>query len=229
MKMNWRYEIPQLLLIMGMFAAALAAWPYAPDRIPIHWNLAGEVDGYGGKFTGLLSMPLLASVAYLLCLVLPKIDPGRANYPSFDAAYFVIRLSALTMLVFVDTCILLVAFGHAIDMGRIMPIAVGLLFIVLGNVMGKIRPNWFVGIRTPWTLSSRRSWNQTHRLGGWLFFVMGVTIGMYGFKQTNWMIALMATDVIVSLVWIFVYSYLVWRDDPDRLNPTSISPATDEK
>ena len=92
--------------------------------------------------------------------------------------------------------------------------------------MSKIRPNWFVGVRTPWTLSSRRSWNQTHRLAGWLFLAMGLAVAACGFAQTSWMVAVATTLVIVSMVWIVVYSYVVWRDDPERLAPAGTSPTS---
>ena len=93
--------------------------------------------------------------------------------------------------------------------------------------MGKIRPNWFVGVRTPWTLSSRRSWNKTHRLAGWLFVVMGIAIGACSFVQTPWMLAVALSLSFVSMTWLVIYSYLIWRGDPERLSPTEISPSLD--
>ena len=97
--------------------------------------------------------------------------------------------------------------------------AVGLLFLVLGNFMGKIRPNWFVGIRTPWTLSSKLSWVKTHRLAGRLFVVMGLLFFMLALFRQPWVVAALVSALVVCLVWMVVYSYLVWRKDPDRVPP----------
>jgi uncharacterized membrane protein len=224
MQMCWRSEVPQWLLVTGMFVAAFVAWPFAPDRIPVHWNLVGEVDGYGSKSVGLMVFPLIAAAAYVLFLVMPRFDPGRANYSSFASAYLVIRLSILILLVLSHSFVLRAALGYNANAGSFIPLAIGLLLMVLGNVMGKIRPNWFVGVRTPWTLSSRRSWNKTHRLAGWLCLAMGIVTAVCGLIQTRWMIITVATVIVASLLWIVIYSYVVWREDPDRLSPAEISP-----
>jgi uncharacterized membrane protein len=223
----WRNEIPQIVLILGMWIVGAAAWHFAPDRLPVHWNLAGEVDRYGGKVEGLLLLPLLATGLYLLLLLLPRIDPGRANYATFAHAYTLIRLSITAMLAFVYACILLASFGYHVDMGLLIPLAIGMLLCILGNVMGKIRPNWFVGVRTPWTLSSRDSWNKTHRLAGRLFVVLGCAFAVYGFLQNAWMLTVLIALGVASLSWVVVYSYLVWRHDPDRLSPAGTSPYRD--
>jgi uncharacterized membrane protein len=227
MQNTWRGEIPQLVVIFGLLSVAAIVWPFAPDRIPVHWNAAGEVDRYGGKFEGVLLLPLIAAALYPLFLLLPRIDPGRANYATFAKVYALIRLSILALLAFVYACILLAAFGYNVDMNLLVPLAVGLLFCVMGNVMGKIRPNWFVGVRTPWTLSSRESWNKTHRLAGRLFVVMGCAVGAYGFFQGRWMLAVVLGMSVATVLWVVIYSYVVWRNDPDRLGPAGTSPSPD--
>jgi uncharacterized membrane protein len=215
MKLSWRSELPQLALIAAMFILAAATWPTAPDKIPVHWNIDGQVDRYGGKFEGLLALPLIAAGLYLLLLILPRFDPGYANYGRFAGAYRIIRLSLIVVLTLIYSAIHLSIRGYGIRMESAVPLMIGVMMIVLGNVMGKIRPNWFVGIRTPWTLSSKTSWTRTHRLGGWLFIVMGLSIiGM-------------AVVPGVCVLWLVIYSYLVWRRDPDRIPPTGTEPAND--
>jgi uncharacterized membrane protein len=227
MQATWRSEIPQLVMILGMLSLAAALWPMAPDRIPVHWNVAGDVDRYGGKVEGLLLLPLIAAALYPLMLLLPRIDPGRANYATFAKVYTLIRLSITAVLAVVYAGILLVAFGYNVDMGLLVSLALGLLFCVLGNVTGKIRPNWFVGVRTPWTLSSRDSWNKTHRLAGRLFVVIGCAIAAYGFFQNGWMLAVVVGMGIATLMWVMIYSYVIWRKDPDRVPPAGTSPSTE--
>jgi len=224
MKINYRVELPQLLLITGMFVVAAVTWSVVPDRIPVHWNLAGEVDRYGGKFEALLVIPLMTLALYLALYFAPRIDPGYANYQRFAKTYAVIRIAIVAFMSIVYGTMQLSAIGHQVSINTVIPFAVGVLFVVLGNMMGKIRPNWFVGIRTPWTLSSKASWNKTHRVGGWLFILMGLSIAASGLIRTAWAYVVMAIVVASALVWMIVYSYLVWRDDPDRIPPAGTSP-----
>lgn len=227
MKFNWRFELPQLLLVGAMFAAALWAWPQLPDRLPIHWNIHGEVDGWGNKFMGLLFVPLIVLGIYALMFVLPRFDPGKANYQSFQKVYGIIRLAIVAYMSAVYAAMLVAAFGHNVNMTSVILPLVGILFIVLGNFLSKIRPNWFVGVRTPWTLSSQLSWDKTHRLAGRLFIVMGLLFVPVALLQTMWsLVAVLICDGL-CLVWIVIYSYLVFRSDPHRVPPAGISPSND--
>jgi uncharacterized membrane protein len=223
-KFNWRKEILQLLPIAAMFIIGAFCWPHVADRIPVHWNIHGEVDGYGGKFTGLMLLPLVTLGMYVLLLVLPTFDPGRANYPSFAGAYNAIRLTLTLFLSCIYIVSVLVALGYHVNMTTVIGLAMGLLFIVLGNVMGKIRPNWFVGVRTPWTLTSKLSWTKTHRLAGWLFILMGLIAVAWALVQTQWVFILMVTVDVCCGVAMVVYSYLVYRTDPARTTPANTSP-----
>jgi uncharacterized membrane protein len=225
MKIAWKVEVPQWIILAGMFAGAAIAWPHAPDRIPVHWTINGQVDRYGGRFEGLLLMPLVALGIYVLMLVLPRIDPGRANYARFRGAYNAIRIALLVLFaVFYVVIQLWVWTGHA-DIALIAPLAMGIVSIVLGAVLGKIRPNWFVGIRTPWTLSSKVSWVRTHRAGGWLFMVVGLaTIGAT-FISPRLAFWVLIGGLIGGTVALVIYSYVLWRQDPDKIPPAGTLPA----
>ena len=217
MRIDRRTEWPHWVLILGMFAWAAVSWSTAPDRFPVHWNVAGEVDRYGGKIEGLLVLPVMTLVIYLLLIFLPLVDPGRANYPRFAGAYATIRLSVTVLLTAVYGLSQLAAYGSSIDVSLVISILVGGLLIVIGSILDQIRPNWFVGIRTPWTLSSQRSWTRTHRLGGRLFVLMGLAIIAAGLARLPLAFLGAGIVVIASLIWMVVYSYLVWRSDPDRV------------
>jgi uncharacterized membrane protein len=227
MKLNWRFELLQLLLIGAMFAAAAWAWPQLPDRLPIHWNIHGEVDGWGNKFMGLLFVPLIVLGIYLLMVIVPRFDPGKANYQSFQKVYDIIRIAIVAYMSAVYAAMLYAAFGHAVNMTSVILPLVGVLFIVLGNFLSKIRPNWFVGVRTPWTLSSQLSWDKTHRLAGWLFVLMGFLFVPVALLQTTWSLVAMLICDGLCLIWIVIYSYLVFRNDPHRMPPAGISPSND--
>lgn len=217
MQTNRRLEALQLLLIVGMFAASAALWNAAPDRLPVHWNLAGKPDRYGGKFEGLLLAPLIALGLYVLMLALPWIDPKRTAYEAFARGYQIIRLAMVALCAAIHATLLLVAFGYRVDVGVVAPLGVGILFCILGNYMGKFRPNWFVGVRTPWTLSSAASWTKTHRLAGRLFIVAGATQFLMAAFHNVWTLALVLIMVAALAIGLPVYSYFVWRHDPDRL------------
>ena len=225
MRIAWKVEVPQWIILAGMFAAAAIAWPHAPDRIPVHWNINGEVDRYGGRFEGLLLMPLVALGMYVLMLVLPRIDPGRANYARFRGAYNAIRITLLVLFAVFDVGIQVwVWTGHA-DIALIAPLAMGIVSIVLGAVLGKIRPNWFVGIRTPWTLSSKVSWVRTHRAGGWLFIVVGLATIATTFISPRLAFWVLIGGLLGGTVALFIYSYVLWRQDPDKIPPAGTLPA----
>ena len=219
MKSDWRLELGMLLVIAAMFAAAAAVWPSAPDAIPVHWNVNGEVDRYGGRFEGLLLLPLAALVIYLLMRYLPRIDPLRANYARFSGAYTAIRAAVLVLMAGIYGMVIAWVQQKPVDMSKLVPAALGGLFLLLGSVLGKVKPNWFVGIRTPWTLSSARSWERTHRLGGWLFMGLGLLFlltGVFGLGSAG--VGVFGAMLAVVVV-LFVYSYFVWRADPEKQAP----------
>jgi immunity protein, SdpI family len=225
MRFTWRTEWPLWVLLAGMFLLAAITWSGAPDRIPTHWGMNGEVNGYAGKFEGLLVLPLMALGIYLLLLVMPRFDPGRANYAHFAGVYLLFRFGVLVFLGLVYGIIHLWIRGYRPPVSVLVPIFLGALFLLLGSVMGKIRPNWFIGIRTPWTLSSKLSWSRTHRVAGWVFMLEGVCLIMAGVLRSN--VALIATLAVggAGMVGTIVYSYLLWRDDPDRIPPAGTLPA----
>lgn len=214
-----RVELPQWILIAAMFTLAAVVWPSAPDQIPVHWGLSGQPDDYSEKFTGLLGLPLIALGVYLFLLFVPRLDPRCASYARFAGPYAVIRLSTMVLLASVHGFILLWIRGVELDVTVLAPILIGGFFVVIGNLLGKIRPNWFVGIKTPWTLTSKRSWVRTHRLGGWLFVLIGLVFvgsGLAGLASSVWTQAAILSITAICILWLLVYSYLVWRSDPER-------------
>ena len=228
MKSDWRLELGMLLVIAAMFDAAAAVWPSAPAAIPVHWNVSGEVDRYGGRFEGLLLLPFLALAIYLLLRYLPSVDPLRANYARFSGAYTAIRAAVLLLMAGIYGMVIAWVLETPVDMSRLVPAAVGGLFIFFGSVLGKVKPNWFVGIRTPWTLSSSESWARTHRLGGWLFIALGALFAVTGlFKLGSFGFVILGASIVVVSVLV-VYSYFVWRADPAKRTTPETSRRHDE-
>ena len=225
MKINWRTELPQWMIIVAMFVAGIAIWPTTPARIPVHWDASGNANGYGGKAEGLLLLPVIALGIYLLLLFIPRIDPGRANYAQFSGPFLVVRYAVLLMMAAIYGLTLIAIEVVDLNMTRVILGIVGLLFIVLGNVLGKVRPNWFVGVRTPWTLSSKRSWVRTHRLAGWLFTVAGLIFLALIAANVSVALPLIVSAVVgVIAVVLIVYSYIEWRNDPEKSPPSGTLP-----
>ena len=199
-----------------MFVTSAVTWPLAPERIPTHWNFAGEVDGYGSKGFGLLILPITAVLLFALLILLPRIDSRRANFERFENTYRILRNTLMALMAGINVLVALSARGIAIDVGTILILLVGLSAMVIGNYLGKIRPNGAVGIRTPWTLTSNESWNKTHQMGGKLFVSSGLALIIASLIGVAW--AYVTSGVLAggSLIFLVIYSYLVWKTDPHR-------------
>lgn len=228
MKPHWKTELPLLALIAGMFVAAALIWPKSPESFPVHWGIDGQVDRYGGRVEGLLFLPILSVVLYGLMLFLPRLDPGRLNYARFAGAYYTIRAVTMTLLAVLYTVMLLAARGVPVDMTRFVGLAIGGMLFVMGNVLGKVRPNWFVGVRTPWTLSSKRAWTRTNRLEGWVFVVGGIALMGAGVIRTPAAMTAAFAILMTGTLGAIVYSYFVWKSDPDRVPPANTLPGNDD-
>jgi uncharacterized membrane protein len=229
MKLNWRSEWPQWGLLGGMFLLAALSWRSAPERISVHWGLDGAVDRWGGRVEGLLGPPLIALGLYLLLLWLPRVDPGQANYRTFAGPYRFIRLATLALLAALYSALVLSLRGVAIDMARVAPLLAGTLLVAIGSVSGKVRPNWFVGVRTPWTLSSKLAWTKTQCLGGWILIADGLLLAVAGvvFRSASAIGAALGA-LVGSLLLLYIYSWRVWRTDPYRTPPAGALPAEEE-
>lgn len=213
-----------LAIIAVAFAASAAVYPNLPQRIPTHWNSSGEVDRWMGRPWGAFLLPLILVAQLGLFNVLPLVDPRGANYTKFKGTYDTLIITLMIFMLGVHLLILAAALGVGIPITRIVPAGMGILFIVLGNLMPRMRPNWFVGIKTPWTLSSDRVWDRTHRFGGRLFVVVGALIVL-----SVLLAPALAKPVLIFAPWVVViavlaYSYIIWRSDPDaRKNPAGPS------
>lgn len=218
MRVSWRTEWPHWLLLVVSFVIAAYGWMQAPERVPLHWSISGDVDRFGGP-ESLFFMPLIALGVYLLLRFAPKIDPFRANYESFIGTYDTLRLVILAFLTALGAVVTLAALNEGIDVNTLVLLMMGVLFMILGNYLGKLRPNFFIGIRTPWTLTSKRAWIKTHRLAGWLMILMGFALVLAALVWPGQGVGSVAVFAAVTAIVLMAYSYLVWRDDPDRSAP----------
>lgn len=222
------WEIVQVAVITAMFGVAAVRWGSVPDQIPVHWDVNGQVDGYGGKFVGLLLLPIVAAVLYPVLRYIPRIDPASRNYASFAGTYVLVRVLLTGYLGFVYVVTnLAIGREQTFPVAEMIAGAVGVLLIILGGALGKFRPNWFAGIRSPWTLTSKRSWVMTHRLGGRIFIVTGVVTMLGALIGSDWAFYALFAGMLPGVIALFIYSYVVWRDDPDKIPAQEATPSGD--
>lgn len=207
------HRIVHPLLVAAAFLASAAAWARLPASIAVHWNLAGEVDRYGSRFEGALLLPAMMLFIWGVMRVLPAIDPRRANYPKMAGTYdFVITLTLVAMLG-IHGAVLGTALGYPVPIGTVIPLVVGVMLMALGNVLPRARPNWWFGIRTPWTLSSDRVWTRTHRVAGYSMMASGLAVVLIAFLHTHWLRVALIGAVALGALFPAVYSYVAWRQE----------------
>jgi len=206
-------------LVIAALAVAVSLWAYPqlPPTVATHWNVRGEADGFSSRLVAVSIMPLVILVMTGLFNVLPRLDPRRANYSKFIGTYWLIANAVILFILIGHGMIVATGLGYPVKIGRTMPIGVGLLFIVLGNYLTRVEPNWFVGIRTPWTLSSDTVWRKTHRTGGWLMVLGGSVIAACAFFPPAAFLPLFIAAVLLMAVIPIVQSYVLWkREKHDR-------------
>ncbi|MGA7711816.1 MAG: SdpI family protein [Rhizomicrobium sp.] len=210
--------IVSLLLIMGMSAVSIWAWPLIPDsaRIAIHWGADGQPNGFASKEKALLIGPVVGAVFTLLFCLLPFFTKRRANLAKSIAAYNVGWIGTLLMLTIVHILIVMQARGILVDVVGNGVFITALFMTAVGNFLGKTHPNPYVGIRTPWTRKSDYSWERTNRLAGRMFVAVGLmTLVALAVSDASvgWSV-LLSGILIVTLVSV-VLSYFYWKHDPE--------------
>lgn len=205
------------VLILAMFLLGGYAWMQLPtgEQIPVHWNAAGEADRYGGKFEGLMLFPLIGIGTLALLAVIPRIDPKRTNIERSGKAYGMTMIGVMIFLTMIYITTTLTTLGYPLSLNRLLPIGMGIMFMVIGNYMGKVRQNYMFGIRTPWTIASELSWNKTHRMGGRMLFIFGLLFALFGLisGSSAWIIPFIASLFVVIAI-LTGYSYFIWKSDP---------------
>ena len=204
-----RANVICLLFIATVIAIACFLYSELPQQIPTHWNIEGEIDDYTEKPWGVIVMPLVAILAFAIMRLIPVISPKGFRTDKFMDVINVFTVTLVGFLSGVGILVLLQASGRDVHINAMIFAGIGLLLIVLGNYMGKIRKNFFIGIRTPWTLASDEVWSRTHRLGGRVFVLLGLFLMLNSFFDFRE--AWLAGVIVVTALIPFVYSFLLYR------------------
>ncbi len=222
MKLARFFRVAAILLALEL---VVSAWGLAQvgwaATVPIHWGPDGSPNGYGPAWLGFLLVPAITVGLAAMFAAIPAIEPRRDNLLRSASAYRTVAVAVTVLMFGVHVVVVVAGTGRDAPVALVVGGGVGLLFAAIGNVMTTVRSNYMFGVRTPWTLSSDLSWDKTHRLVGRLFVASGIGIAaasLFGLMQL--VIWLLIGSVTVVLVVAFVYSYVVWRNDPNR-RPTS--------
>lgn len=181
-----------------------------PDIMPTHWNAQGEIDGYMNKFWGLFFLPILSFGVFLLFVYMPKFEPRKNNFDYFKDYYQGIILVTVGFLFYIYILSILAALGYGFNMVQMIAPSFAALFYYIGVTLQKTKSNFFVGIRTPWTISDDIVWEKTHNIGGKLFKVSGI-LSLFGVFFKEIAIILILAPILAVTAFVFVYSYLEYR------------------
>ncbi|WP_187263179.1 SdpI family protein [Pontibacter beigongshangensis] len=207
-KVNLRTEFFLWLVMLVPFVYLWLSWQELPARVPIHFNLQGEADGWADKSI-LIGLLLFITVGlYLLLLLLPKIDPKR-KIEHTSPVYARIRVVLVLFMAALGVYSIYSASGQqAVNLNLIL-ISIGVLVAALGNYLQSLKPNYFIGIRTPWTLESETVWRKTHRLSGPIWFAGGLLIALLALVDDSMVRQVLLIAIIAILVLVPVtYSYM---------------------
>jgi uncharacterized membrane protein len=202
-----RYYLGAAVVILATIIATMVAYPHLPSVVPVHWDAQRHVNGWGPKWSLFLYTPALMTGIMLMFVALPWLSPKRFEVNSFRPTYLYIMIVIVALLSYSQILILISGLGITVDVSRAIAGGVCLLITLLGNVMGKVRRNFYLGIRTPWTLASEHVWNATHRFAaktlvvGGILALIGVVIGIAFWLPVTAVLISVFTPVIYSLVF----------------------------
>jgi len=202
-----------VLLVAIATIASIVVYPRLPDRVPTHFDIRGNPNAYGPRWVPTVIVPVMILALWGLLRGLPKIDPRRANYAKMQDTYDLVVNLILTMVTTLHVLLLAGTMGSRVPFIRLMPAVVGVFFVAIGNLLPRAKPNWWFGIRTPWTLSNDRVWERTHRVGGYVMTLIGVLAIVSSFFAAE--VAFVTFIVVAGAMslGLIAYSYFVWKHE----------------
>ena len=199
-------------LVLFSFGIGIYFYPQMPERMASHWNIKGEVDGYLSKFWGLFLMPIILIGVVLIYLIVPRIDPLKKNIEKFRKYFDGFIVLLLLFLFYLYVLTIFWNLGLKFDIGQAIIPALAILFYYCGILLEKAKRNWFIGIRTPWTLSNDMVWEKTHKIGGKLFKIAGI-VAIFGIFFQRYVLFFILAPVILVAAYTIIYSYIEYRKE----------------
>lgn len=202
---------PGIVFVAFATVFSLAVYSQLPDRIATHFNRAGQPDGYSSRAIAAFTMPLLMIVTSAFVNLLPRMLPRRRNFAAFQDTYGLITSLLIAYMAVVHVVLLGRALGWPINIPTAVLLAVGSLFTILGTLLPRVKSNWIMGIRTPWTLDSENVWRETHRLGGRTFVAGGLITMAAAFLPARLQPLVGMGGLLIGAFIPVIYSYVIWR------------------
>ena len=205
-KKNLKILIITSIVILLPILAGVILWNQLPDPMPSHWNAAGEVDGWSSKPFAVFGLPWILVAAQWLCMLGTAADPKKKNHS--DKIIHLVLWIIPVLSVVMHTFTYLIALGYGVRMEVVMPVFIGLIFVIIGNYMPKCKQNYTIGIKIPWTLDNEENWNKTHRFAGWMWTFCGVAIMLTSVFGSFWIFLPIALLMVIAPI---AYSYILHR------------------
>lgn len=209
-KINFKTEGFSIFLVLLSFIFSVFFIKFFPDQVAVHWNINGEPDGFNNKYFAALVIPAVILFIYLIFLFLPIIDPEKERYLEFSKIYNYFKSIIIFFMFFVYLVAGFNNLGYNLPIEKIIPVSIGLLFVIIGKYMKKIKMNWFVGIKTPWTLSSENVWDKTHIFSGKIFMISGVLIMLTAIINSKYKLPLFIFVLLLIISSVTIYSYYIY-------------------
>ena len=205
-KKNWKTLLITSVVMLLPMVAGLLLWSKLPDKMPTHWNTAGEIDGWSSKPFSVFALPGIMLACQWLCALGTAADPKKKNHS--DKVLQLVLWIIPVMSVVLNGIILAIALGGNVPVEMVTPVLVGLILTIIGNYLPKCKQNYTIGIKIPWTLNSEENWNRTHRFAGVLWVICGAGIVLSGFMGQTWLLLIAFLPMTIAPV---IYSYLLHR------------------
>jgi uncharacterized membrane protein len=204
--------ILSLLIVLASYIIGGFFYPHMPDLMASHWDINGQVNGYIPKFWGVILMPVISTVLFILFLILPKIDPKKQNIEKFKKYFDAFIVMVFLFLMYINILTLYWNAGYTFDMNRFIAPPFAILFYYVGILLQNAGMNWTVGIRTPWTMSSPKVWDKTHKRGAKLFKICAL-LTLLGILLPDYTVWFILVPIISVSTYLTVYSYVLFRKE----------------
>lgn len=211
MNFSIKKELPILGIALLPLLYLVFVWNSLPEKVPLHWNLEGKIDNWGSKYTLIGLVFFMPILTYILMLVVPKIDPKK-RIEAMGGKYDQFKFILVAFMSVLSIFIIYISKNQKLSSPSMIVVLVGILFVFMGNYFKVIKPNYFIGIKTPWTLENEDVWKLTHLLAGKMWVIGGIVIVICSLivpEDLNFYI-FMSITAVISFVPI-VYSYLIYQ------------------
>ena len=208
-KNKWLMVVTSIIILLPILGGVLL-WDKLPEQVPFHWGVDGEVDGWASKPMAVFGLPPFMLAIQWICILATGLEPKAKNVTTTKMLGLVLWIIPVLNL-FLHVMVYLAAFGRKVDMAAIMPLFMGVLFVVMGNYLPKCKQSYTMGIKLPWTLNDEGNWNATHRPAGKIWVAGGLLTMCCALLSGVWAFIVMMSILVVMCMIPTMYSYRYYK------------------